>query len=219
MSVNSKSVRRQHHGAFFAAAICAAASLVVAIPLAPQISVAIAANSFFLVYLGLAWWRISGLTATYLKNHAAAADEPAIAILAVSLLAAGVAVVSLFLALNRSSGAGAVELVLLGASVVSGWATIHTMAAMHYAHLFWRPSGSPAKKQQKGGMDFPQTVSPCGYDFLYFAFVIGMTAQTSDVGVTTTTMRRVTLMHSIISYFFNTVLVAAAVNVAVSLAT
>jgi len=48
--------------------------------------------------------------------------------------------------------------------------------------------------------------------------VIGMTAQTSDVGVTTTAMRKVTLLHSIVSFFFNTVLVAAAVNAAVSLA-
>lgn len=59
---------------------------------------------------------------------------------------------------------------------------------------------------------------PGGYDFLYFAFVVGMTAQTSDVAVTTTAMRRVTLLHSIVSFFFNTVLVAAAVNAAVQLA-
>ncbi|HCH72874.1 MAG TPA: DUF1345 domain-containing protein, partial [Ochrobactrum sp.] len=56
-----------------------------------------------------------------------------------------------------------------------------------------------------------------GWDFAYFAYVIGMTAQTSDTSVTTPAMRRITLLHSIVSFFFNTVLVAASVNVAVAL--
>jgi uncharacterized membrane protein len=44
-----------------------------------------------------------------------------------------------------------------------------------------------------------------------------MTAQTADTGITTTQMRRIVLVHSIVSFFFNTVIVAAAVNLAVSL--
>ncbi len=59
---------------------------------------------------------------------------------------------------------------------------------------------------------------PGVHDFLYFAFVIGMTAQTSDVAITTTAMRNFNLVHGIVSFLFNTVLVAAAVNVAVTLA-
>ncbi|MGE8585658.1 MAG: DUF1345 domain-containing protein, partial [Agrobacterium tumefaciens] len=93
-----------------------------------------------------------------------------------------------------------------------------TMTALHYAHLYWRPETVDGKRKHRGGMDFPATKEPCGYDFLYFAVVIGMTAQTSDVAVTTTPMRKVTLLHSIVSFFFNTVLVAAAVNAAVALA-
>jgi uncharacterized membrane protein len=66
-------------------------------------------------------------------------------------------------------------------------------------------------------LDFPETERPQGWVFLYFATVIGMTAQTADTGITTTQMRRIVLLHSIVAFFFNTVIVAAAVNLAVSL--
>ena len=68
------------------------------------------------------------------------------------------------------------------------------------------------------GSNSPAETEPGVYDFLYFAFVTGMTAQTSDVAITSTAMRKFNLMHGIVSFFFNTVLVAAAVNVVISLA-
>ena len=90
------------------------------------------------------------------------------------------------------------------------------MAAMHYAHAFWSTQSSGNTRGH--GLDFPGTSEPGGYDFLYFSFVIGMTAQTSDVAITSTSMRKINLLHAVVSFFFNTVLVAAAVNGAVSLA-
>ncbi len=73
------------------------------------------------------------------------------------------------------------------------------------------------KKMPVGGLEFPGGKRPEGSDFLYFSTVIGMTAQTADTGITTAHMRRVVLVHSILSFFFNTVIVAAAVNLAVTL--
>ncbi|WP_296737353.1 DUF1345 domain-containing protein [Mesorhizobium sp.] len=73
------------------------------------------------------------------------------------------------------------------------------------------------KKMPVGGLEFPGGKRPEGWDFLYFSTVIGMTAQTADTGITTTHMRRVVLLHSILSFFFNAVILAAAVNLAVSL--
>ncbi|HCL67489.1 MAG TPA: DUF1345 domain-containing protein [Rhizobium sp.] len=208
------------HGPFLAALAGALLSGGMAVFLTPAFSAEIAAVTFFIIYLCLICLRLPELTADYLKRHAESADEPAPVIIAVTVLAVTVSVIALFLALNRQGGTGAVELVLAFASVVLGWLTIHTMAAIHYAHLYWRPEATELaeRKRHKGGLDFPETPAPCGYDFLYFSFVIGMTAQTSDTAVTTTAMRRLNLLHSVISYFFNTVLVAAAVNAAVSLA-
>ena len=128
-----------------------------------------------------------------------------------------VAVGSLFILINK--GGQPLRLNLSLAAVALGWFSIHTMAALHYAHLYWRPEDAA-----ENGNDEPASAGwsspanePGGYDFLYFSFVIGMTAQTSDVNVTNTAMRKLTLIHAVVSFFFNTVLVAAAVNVAVSL--
>lgn len=208
----------RRHRPFLIALLLAAMSMAAALFLIPKLAVEIAALVFFLSYLFLIARRLHLLTAAHFKAHADSDDAPAIAIIAVTLIAVAVSVVSLFFVLNHAEGETVPALAMAFASVLLGWATIHTMAAMHYAHLFWRSSGKGGKTQHKGGMDFPDTENPGVYEFLYFAFVIGMTAQTSDVGVTTTAMRKATLAHSIVSFFFNTVLVAAFVNAAVSLA-
>lgn len=73
------------------------------------------------------------------------------------------------------------------------------------------------EKRPVGGLEFTGKEQPDGWDFLYFSATVGMTSQTSDTEVSTTQMRRIVLVHSILSFFFNTVIVAAAVNLAVSL--
>jgi len=183
----------------------------------PDVTIELPAILFFAVYLALAFLRLRRLTPSYLKQRADVADAPAFVILGVTVLAIVAAIGSLFLALNREQQAGVAELALAVAAVVLGWLTIHTMAAMHYAHVYWRPSRA-SENGRRGGLDFPGTADPCGHDFLYFSLVIGMTAQTSDVVITSTAMRKLNLLHATISYFFNTVLIAAAVNAAVSLA-
>lgn len=183
----------------------------------PDVTIELPAILFFAVYLALAFLRLRRLTPSYLKQRADVADAPAFVILGVTVLAIVAAIGSLFLALNREQQAGVAELALAVAAVVLGWLTIHTMAAMHYAHVYWRSSRA-SENGRRGGLDFPGTADPCGHDFLYFSLVIGMTAQTSDVVITSTAMRKLNLVHATISYFFNTVLVAAAVNAAVSLA-
>lgn len=188
--------------------------------LAPAIAVEAAADLFFGTYLVLTLVGVAHMSADYLRGHAASADEPTWIILAVTLGAIVLAVSSLFLVLNAKSAPPTAELVLALASVPLGWLTIHMMAALHYAHIYWRPQDDPRHGKSatpRGGLDFPDETKPDAYDFLYYAYVIGMTAQTSDVGLTTGQMRRITLLHSIVSFFFNTVIVAAAVNAAVSL--
>jgi uncharacterized membrane protein len=205
------------HLPFYAGVTVAAPALAAALALEPAIAVETAASAFFTCYLVLTVLRLPHLTATYLEHHATDSDEPVAIIFAVTFAAVAIATASLFVVLNREAASGG-KLVLALASVALGWLTIHTMAAMHYAHLYWRPAGVQAGHDTERGLDFPGRSPPGAYDFLYFAFVIGMTAQTSDVAITSTAMRRVNLLHAVVSFFFNTVLVAAAVNAAVSLA-
>ena len=99
------------------------------------------------------------------------------------------------------------------ASIPLGWLTLHTVASFHYANLFY---ALDAGGGEAGGLDFPGTPEPGPWDFLYFSFVIGMTAQVSDVAVRTTPLRRAALAHGVAAFFYNAVILALAVNAAIS---
>lgn len=213
----------RRYAAFYTALVCALVALALSLWLLPKLAVQVTANVFFVVYLILEFRKFRHLTPEFLKKHAASADAPAWAIVAVTFAAVLVAVGSLFLLLSEPGGPNGLELALSLISVALGWVVIHTMTAIHYAHLYWRPDKTGTARGAgsggtHGGLAFPGDDEPGGYDFLYYALVIGMTAQTADVNITRTAMRKLTMVHSVVSFFFNTVLVAAAVNVAVSLA-
>lgn len=214
----------RRHMSFYLAAIGGAAAFIIAWALQSPLAPVIGANGFFVLYLALALCALPRLTPAFLKKHAASADEPTWIIFLVTFATVLVAVASLFILLNRQPKADLFALAVTLASVPLGWFSIHMMTAIHYAHMYWQPEepagGGAARKaaaSHRGGFEFPGTPEPSGWDFAYFAYVIGMTAQTSDTSITTPAMRKMTLLHSIVSFFFNTVLVAASVNVAVAL--
>ena len=106
---------------------------------------------------------------------------------------------------------GAAELIIAVTTIALSWAAVHTTFALHYAHDYYRP---PA-----GGLQFPEGNKEDHadyWDFVYFSFVIGMTAQVSDVGITDKIIRRTATVHGIISFMFNTALLALMVNIAAS---
>ena len=96
----------------------------------------------------------------------------------------------------------AVGLAITAATV--GWLVTHATYGLRYAHLFYRGAGD--------GLTFPKTPEPDDYDFLYFAFVIGMTFQVSDVQVNDQSIRRLVLMHGLVSFAYNTAILALGVN-------
>ena len=205
------------HLPFLLAASAGLLGLASAIWLPLGVAITISADLFFLVYLTMTLGGVSRLTKSYLLKHAASSDAPVWLIFLVTLATVWVAAGSLFFVINQIEPPSTLRLVLSLAALPLGWFTIHVMAAIHYAHLFWQPT--PGGDKSRKGLEFPGTDAPEGWDFIYFASVIGMTAQTSDVQITGSHMRAFNLVHAIVSFFFNTVLVAAAVNVAVSLGT
>jgi uncharacterized membrane protein len=89
------------------------------------------------------------------------------------------------------------------------WMMVHTTYAFHYAHLFYDPvEGTQAAE----GLNFPNENEPDYLDFAYFSFVIGMTFQVSDIQVTSTKIRRQSLLHGLISFGLNTFVVALTFN-------
>ena len=175
-----------------------------ALPMDAVMGALIDVNGFFVCYLALIGWMILKTTPEDLRSHAEADDEGSALILILAISAVGVSLAAIFLVLNRASSSQTEALFALAAAPL-GWATLHVLAAFRYAHLFYAP-------EPDGGLEFPGTTEPAISDFLYFSFVIGMTAQVSDVVVNARTMRKVVLIHSIGAFFFNTVILALAVN-------
>ena len=219
----SEKMPLHRHMQFAVSAGVGMVALLVALLLHAPLAYSIGANAFFAAYIVLVLTQMPHLSAVYLSRNARATDQPVTVIFIVTLIVVGVATFSLFQLINSKDSAGAAALIFALASIPLGWFTIHAMTALHYAHVFWMDDpqtaskSKPEKKMPVGGLDFPGTERPQGWDFLYFATVIGMTAQTADTGIRTTQMRRIVLLHSIVSFFFNTVIVAAAVNLAVSM--
>jgi uncharacterized membrane protein len=102
---------------------------------------------------------------------------------------------------------------LAGLTLASSWAFTQVTFALHYAHDFY----ATADQSEAGGLLFPGTHTPDYADFLYFAIVIGTSAQTADVSFTSRSMRRTGTLHCVLAFFFNTTLLALAINIASSL--
>lgn len=195
-----------------------------------------AGDTFFIVYLALMAKLAAGITAGELRRRATIEDEGMPLIVGITLLAIIFSVSSIFVVLNQKENEPVVQLMLALASVPLGWMVLHTAMAFHYAQLYYArrrrsPKAAPGRKgatksaaaddeheQDAGGLAFPGGSEPLAWDFLYHAFVIGMTAQVSDVQVTSRQMRLVVTGHALAAFFYNTVLLALAVNTAVTLA-
>lgn len=95
--------------------------------------------------------------------------------------------------------------------VLLSWFLLHTMFTIRYAHLY-HDHNKLDTGSQVGGIEFPTEEDPDYLDFAYFSFVIGMTFQVSDVTVSSRAIRRFVLMHSLISFAFNTIIVALTIN-------
>lgn len=101
-------------------------------------------------------------------------------------------------------------------TIVGSWLLVHTVFALQYARNYYQDHESN-NEDIAGGLDFPSDHQPDFWDFLYYSFVIGMTSQTSDVQTTSREMRRLTLLHGILSFFFNTTILAMSINIIASL--
>ena len=119
-----------------------------------------------------------------------------------------VVLVALGTELEAGKTGGLVAILVSAASILLSWAFLNTLFALHYAHGYYGGYG-----KQHEGLDFPGGGEPDYWDFAYFAVVIGMTFQVSDVQVTSRYLRRTVLAHGVIAFFFNVFIVAVSVNI------
>jgi uncharacterized membrane protein len=107
------------------------------------------------------------------------------------------------------------QAVLVASTLFASWLVTHVLFAFRYAHEFYaRDLGGPDFDR---GLEFPEEREPDYLDFLYFSLVLGMTFQVSDVQITSRKFRRVAALHGLLSFLFNTVIIAFTVNIAAGL--
>jgi uncharacterized membrane protein len=171
----------------------------------------IAWDTFAGLYLVLAYIMIFRCGLAHIRRNAALQDDGRFLILLMSALGAFASIAAIVFELGASNRS-APQLTLATLTIALSWATVHTIFALHYAHDYYRGA-------KPGGLQFPrgdQHDHADYWDFVYFSFVIGMTAQVSDVGITDKIIRRTATVHGIISFVFNTALLALVVNIAAS---
>jgi uncharacterized membrane protein len=166
---------------------------------------------FASLYLVLAYIMMLRCDLAHIRRNAVLQDDGRFLILLMTALGAFASIAAIVFELGASHRS-APQLALATVTIALSWATVHTTFALHYAHDYYRGA-------KPGGLQFPsgdQHDHADYWDFVYFSFVIGMTAQVSDVGITDKTIRRTATAHGIISFVFNTALLALMVNIAAS---
>lgn len=113
------------------------------------------------------------------------------------------------------------DVALVIVTLLAAWLFSNMIFTLHYAHLFYLPKdggdakdgvGAKGSWGDCGGADFPGSKEPLYWDFIYFAFTLGMTFQTSDVSITSTRWRHVVVLHSFAAFLFNLGVVAFTIN-------
>ncbi len=176
---------------------------------------------FALCALLLAWLTILTTPPDKLRRRAQEQDLSRLLIFIFIIAAAGFSLVAVgFLLRTHKAGPPShvvLHLVMALIAVVGAWSLAHTVFGLRYAHTFYGDdNGSPTPKHA-GGLCFPGDREPDYMDFAYFSFVIGMTFQVSDVEITSREMRQLVLIHGMLSFAFNTVILALAINTVSSL--
>lgn len=198
-----------------AASVGALATLLTPATIAWHVRAMVGWDASALLFSVLAWVMIARASSAETRRRAALEDPGRRAVFVIALAAS---VFSLFAAVGvlkqiRALPPGQVHVwtALALAAVVLSWIVTHTAFTLRYAHLYYRRRG-PSECLRFEGTD-----APCDLDFAYFAFTIGMCFQVSDVVIASARVRRAVLLHSLVSFAYNTTILALALNLVTTL--
>ncbi|HUJ25678.1 MAG TPA: DUF1345 domain-containing protein [Myxococcales bacterium] len=167
-------------------------------------------NTGCLSLIAFAWHIIFTADAKVTARRAAAEDFGRTAISLLVVLASAASLVSVTILVRGAKGSvpeGRALAALCLTTVALAWTLTHTAFALRYAHLYYRDD-----HEGVGGVDFPGGARPRYADFAYLAFTIGMTFQVSDTGVSSPQIRRTVLLQAVLSFVYNTVILAFVLN-------
>lgn len=164
------------------------------------------------IYVVFALWMIHRSTVAACRQRAAAYDQSDWVILLLVVSSGWASFAAIFAELAAIKSAHETPLwglTITCVTVALSWTFTHTIFTLHYANVYYRPD----TLGQSGGLLFPGERPPDYRDFLYYSFVIGCAAQTADVSTVSQSMRRITLVHGVVAFAFNTAILALAINV------
>ena len=173
-------------------------------------------NASALVIVALDWLTILTTPHRKIRELAQQQDLSRFLIFVFVVVAACAALFAVGFLVSRPKGQTAgVHMALTLLTVASSWTLVHTVFSFRYAHAFYGDSDVSGVHHHAGGLTFPpdRPHQPPDYlDFAYFSFGIGMTCQVSDVQINSRRMRRLALVHSVLSFGFNTIILALLIN-------
>jgi uncharacterized membrane protein len=173
-------------------------------------------NAFSFTIILLCWIRIIFADARTVIRSAKLQDAGRTAIFLFVIAAACTSLFTVAFLLGTAKGlhgrALTGHILLAAGTVVCSWFLVHTVFTMHYAHTYYRQAKTVGGLEKGHGLQFPGSREPDFLDFAYFSFVIGMTFQVSDVQISSRRLRRLALVHGMLSFAFNTVILAFAIN-------
>jgi uncharacterized membrane protein len=162
------------------------------------------------------WITFSVTTSQQIRELAKAQDSSRIIIFIIVLIstfASFLAVLLLIVAKKdfQTAETETFHLTIAIAGMILSWVLIHTIFTLRYAHIFY-DNDEERPERHAAGLEFPGEKKPDYLDFAYFSFVLGMTFQVSDVQVTSKRLRRLALLHGILSFGYNTIMIALTIN-------
>lgn len=170
---------------------------------------------FAVAMIGMMWLLFFTSSADEQQKIVMAQDDAITVIFSIILFAVCVSFAGAVLLIFRNDNSVFDKELMTAATLVAittSWILLHTIFTIRYAHLY-HDARIIKPRAGSGGIDFPNPEAPDYIDFAYFSFVIGMTFQVSDVTISSKTIRRYVLLHSLISFVFNTIIVALTVNI------
>lgn len=150
-----------------------------------------------------------------IRRRAAELDQAGAVVLPLSLVAALASVVVVVMAMAGGGKPTAADAVFSITTVALSWMFVHLIFALHYAHEFYAPHETG--EGDRGGLIFPGEHHADYWDFLHFGLVIGVANQTADIQISSRKLRRIATVHCLVAWFFNAVILALTVNLAVTL--